>query len=106
MRAVIQRVTSARVRVGERVVGEIGAGLLLLAGVEKDDSLDDVKYISTKVRDLRIFGDSDGKMNLSLSDIGGSGPRGLAVHLVRRLPPRQTPVIRRGGDASRRANVV
>ena len=72
MRAVIQRVASARVRVGERVVGEITAGLLLLAGVEKDDSLDDVKYISTKVRDLRIFGDADGKMNLSLSDVNGS----------------------------------
>ena len=72
MRAVIQRVTSARVRVGKRVVGEISTGLLLLAGVEKDDSLDDVKYISTKVRDLRVFGDADGKMNLSLSDVGGS----------------------------------
>lgn len=72
MRAVIQRVTSARVRVGERVVGEIRAGLLLLAGVEKDDSLDDVKYISAKVRDLRMFGDAEGKMNLSLSDVGGS----------------------------------
>src|SRR5688572_23480024 len=72
MRAVIQRVTSARVRVGQRVVGEIHTGLLLLAGVEKDDSLDDVKYISAKVRDLRVFGDADGKMNLSLSDVGGS----------------------------------
>ena len=72
MRAVIQRVTSARVRVGERIVGEIHTGLLLLAGVEKNDSLDDVKYISAKVRDLRVFGDADGKMNLSLSDVGGS----------------------------------
>jgi D-tyrosyl-tRNA(Tyr) deacylase len=72
MRAVIQRVTSARVRVGERVVGKINTGLLLLAGVEKDDSLEDVRYISAKVRDLRIFGDADGKMNLSLSDVHGS----------------------------------
>lgn len=72
MRAVIQRVTSARVRVGDHVVGEINTGLLLLAGVEKDDNLEDVRYISTKVRDLRVFGDADGKMNLSLSDVRGS----------------------------------
>ena len=72
MRAVIQRVASARVRVGERVVGEISTGLLLFAGVEKDDTLEDVKYISTKVRDLRVFSDADGKMNRALPDVGGA----------------------------------
>ena len=72
MRAVIQRVSSARVRVGERVVGEIGAGLLVFAGVEQSDGPDDVTYIAGKVRDLRVFEDTAGKMNLSVVDAGGA----------------------------------
>ena len=72
MRAVVQRVTSARVRVDDRVVGEIGAGLVLLAGVEKGDGQEDVKYVAGKVRDLRIFEDGSGKMNLSLADVQGA----------------------------------
>lgn len=72
MRAVVQRVTSARVRVDDRVVGEIGAGLVLLAGVEKGDGQEDVKYVAGKVRDLRIFEDSSGKMNLSLPEVQGA----------------------------------
>jgi D-tyrosyl-tRNA(Tyr) deacylase len=72
MRAVIQRVSSARVCVGERVVGEIGAGLLVFAGVEQSDGPDDVKYIAGKVRDLRIFEDAAGKMSLSVVDAGGA----------------------------------
>ena len=72
MRAVIQRVSSARVRVGERVIGEIGAGLLVFAGVEQSDGPDDVTYIAGKVRDLRVFEDTAGKMNLSVVDAGGA----------------------------------
>ena len=72
MRAVVQRVSSARVRVGDRVSGEIGQGLLVLAGVEKGDGTDDVRYIAGKVRDLRIFDDASGKMNLSVADVQGA----------------------------------
>jgi len=72
MRAVIQRVTSARVRVGERVVGEIGAGLLVLVGVARTDTEADAKYIAGKVRDMRVF-EGDGKpMDRSVVDVSGS----------------------------------
>ena len=72
MRAVVQRVASARVRVGERMIGEIGRGLLVFAGVEQGDSADDVKYVAGKVRDLRIFEDAEQKMNKSVADAGGA----------------------------------
>src|SRR5687767_7266360 len=72
MRAVVQRVTSARVRVDDRIFGEIGGWIVLLAGVEKRDGPDDVTYIAGKVRDLRIFDDPSGKMNLSLSEVHGA----------------------------------
>ena len=72
MRAVVQRVTSARVTVDDRVIGEIGAGLLVLLGVEQGDSTGDVQYIATKIRDLRIFADEAGKMNLSVLDRQGA----------------------------------
>ena len=71
MRAVVQRVTSARVTVDDRVIGEIGAGLVVLLGVEQGDSTGDVQYVSTKIRDLRIFSDEAGKMNLSVLDRQG-----------------------------------
>ena len=72
MRAVVQRVTCARVRVDGRVVGEIGPGLLVFAGVEKGDGPGDVRYIAGKVGDLRIFEDTAGKMNLAIADAGGA----------------------------------
>jgi D-tyrosyl-tRNA(Tyr) deacylase len=72
MRAVVQRVTSARVTVSERVTGEIGAGLLVLLGVEQGDGPPDVQYIAAKIRDLRIFPDEAGKMNRSLLDQQGA----------------------------------
>jgi D-aminoacyl-tRNA deacylase len=72
MRAVVQRVTSASVRVDDRTVGHIANGLLVFAGVENNDGVDDVKYVAGKVRDLRIFEDADGKMNLSVAEAGGS----------------------------------
>jgi len=72
VRAVIQRVTSARVRVGERVVGEIGAGLLVLVGVARTDTEADAKFIAGKIRDMRVF-EGDGKpMDRSVVDVGGS----------------------------------
>lgn len=72
MRAVVQRVTGARVTVGDRTTGEIGPGLLVLVGVEQGDGPADVQYIAGKVRDLRIFEDEQGKMNRSVLDAGGS----------------------------------
>ena len=73
MRAVIQRVTSARVRVGQRVTGEIQRGLLVLLGVGRGDTLDDVQYIAGKIRDLRLFESEAGKpMDRSVPDIGGA----------------------------------
>jgi D-tyrosyl-tRNA(Tyr) deacylase len=73
MRAVIQRVTSARVRVGERVTGEIARGLLVLLGVGRGDSIADVQYVSGKIRDLRLFDSDAGKpMDRSVTDIGGA----------------------------------
>ncbi len=71
MRAVIQRVTSATVTVGERVTGAIGPGLLVLLGVEQGDGPADLHYVASKVRDLRIFSDDAGKMNKSVLDIQG-----------------------------------
>ena len=72
MRSVVQRVTSARVTVDGRVTGEIAVGLLVLLGVEQGDQLPDVQYIAAKIRDLRIFPDAAGKMNLSVLDVKGS----------------------------------
>jgi len=71
VRAVVQRVTSAKVTVGDRVIGEISHGLLVLLGVEQNDGPADVQYISAKVRDLRIFADDNDKMNLSVLDKQG-----------------------------------
>ncbi len=71
MRAVIQRVRSASVRVGETIVSQIGQGLLLLLGVEEADTEEDVQWLSRKVLALRIFDDSDGVMNRSVLDIEG-----------------------------------
>ena len=72
MRSVIQRVTRASVRVDAQVTGEIGAGLLILLGVCRTDNQESSVYLAEKIVNLRIFSDSAGKMNLSLTDIGGS----------------------------------
>jgi D-tyrosyl-tRNA(Tyr) deacylase len=73
MRAVVQRVTSARVRVGARTTGEIGIGLLVLLGIGRDDTAADVAYVAAKIRDLRIFEGTAGKpMDRPIGDIGGS----------------------------------
>lgn len=72
MRAVVQRVTSAKVTVGERTTGQIGPGLLVLLGVESGDGPSDLQYIASKIRELRIFPDAAGKMNRSVLDAQGS----------------------------------
>ncbi len=72
MRAVIQRVSAASVIVDSSVVGKIDAGTLVLLAVEKGDSEADAKWLARKIVELRMFADSDGKMNLSLKEIGGS----------------------------------
>src|SRR5688500_20345413 len=71
MRAVIQRVTRARVTVDDGVVGEIGKGLVVLLGVARDDTKSDADYLASKILALRIFDDADGKMNVSVKDVGG-----------------------------------
>lgn len=71
MRAVIQKVAQARVDVGDRTVGKIGPGLLILLGVGKDDKEANANALADKIRNLRIFEDHQGKMNCSVSDIGG-----------------------------------
>lgn len=71
MRAVIQRVSKAKVEVKEELVSEINKGMMVLVGVTKTDTKEDIEYIASKISNLRIFTDQDGKMNLSLKDIGG-----------------------------------
>lgn len=72
MRAVIQRVSEASVTVAGEIVGEIQQGLLVLLGVAEDDCQDDVIWIAAKIAGLRIFEDSDGKMNLSVTETAGA----------------------------------
>ena len=72
MRAVVQRVSRASVRVEGELTGEIGKGLLVLLGVAQDDSEADADYLAEKVAGLRIFEDDAGKMNLSVADVGGA----------------------------------
>ncbi len=71
MRAVVQRVSRAKVTVADEVTGEIGRGLLVLVGAGQGDSESDVRYVANKVAGLRILADEQGRMNLSLADIGG-----------------------------------
>jgi D-tyrosyl-tRNA(Tyr) deacylase len=71
MRAVVQRVSQASVEVEKSVVGEIGAGLLVLLAVAKPDTAADAEFLAEKVLNLRIFADDAGKMNRSLLDIQG-----------------------------------
>ena len=71
MKAVIQRVSEANVKVEGEIVGEISHGLLLLIGIDEEDEKADADWLVQKISNLRIFGDEDGKLNLSVLDISG-----------------------------------
>jgi D-aminoacyl-tRNA deacylase len=72
VRAVVQRVSRAKVTVDGELTGEIGTGLLVLLGVSAEDTEADADYLLDKIADLRIFEDAEGRMNLSLVDAGGA----------------------------------
>src|SRR5947209_3894784 len=72
MRAVVQRVTRAKVTVGAETTGEIGRGLLVLLGVRKRDAEAAADYLAEKVAGLRVFEDAEGKMNLDVQQAGGA----------------------------------
>lgn len=69
MRAVIQRVKEAHVKVDDEIVGEINSGILIFLGISNDDNHDDIDYLLDKITNLRIFEDKEGKMNLSALDL-------------------------------------
>ena len=71
MRAIIQKVTSASVKVDNELISEIGNGYMILLAVKDTDDKDDLSYIKRKISNLRIFEDNEGKMNLSLKQTGG-----------------------------------
>jgi D-tyrosyl-tRNA(Tyr) deacylase len=72
MRAVVQRVSRVQVAVNGEITGQIGLGLLVLLGVGRDDANADATYLVEKIAGLRVFEDAQGKMNLSVQDVGGS----------------------------------
>ena len=71
MRVLIQRVSRANVKIDGTIKGQINAGLLLLLGIEQADDQSDVDWLCSKIIGMRIFGDAEGKLNLSVKDIGG-----------------------------------
>ncbi|MCL6569889.1 MAG: D-aminoacyl-tRNA deacylase, partial [Meiothermus silvanus] len=71
MRAVVQRVAEARVLVDGQVVGQIERGFLVLLGVRRGDTPEDAAYLARKIAALRVFPDPQGRMNLSLAEVGG-----------------------------------
>lgn len=72
MRAVVQRVSRAKVTVAGEITGEIGRGFLVLLGVAEGDGSEDATYMAQKIAGLRVFEDAEGKMNLGLADVGGA----------------------------------
>ena len=72
MRAILQRVSEARVQIDGATVGEIDHGLLVLLGVTKSDTAEQARWLADKIVSLRIFNDADGKMNLDLAEVGGA----------------------------------
>ena len=82
MRIVLQRVKSASVSIEGTVVGEIEQGFLLLVGVGPDDTRDDASYLARKIAGMRIFSDENGKMNLSIDQVGGKDFIRFAVYTL------------------------
>ncbi|EJO04561.1 D-aminoacyl-tRNA deacylase [Oenococcus oeni] len=72
MRIVLQKVSSAQVSVGEKILGEIGVEFVLLVGIENTDGKEEVDYLARKISHLRVFADQNDKMNLSITDVKGS----------------------------------
>lgn len=72
MRAIVTRVSEAKVEIDEKTVGEIGIGYLVLLGVGEGDTETEAKTLAEKIAHLRVFSDENGKMNLALKDVGGS----------------------------------
>ncbi|GIW52523.1 MAG: hypothetical protein KatS3mg081_1878 [Gemmatimonadales bacterium] len=83
MRAVVQRVSRASVRIDGREVGAIGKGLLVLLGVARGDDRNKVAWMADKIAGLRVFADEEGKMNRDLASVGGRGVGGVPVHALR-----------------------
>ena len=99
MRAVVQRVSRASVKVNGELTGEIADGLLVLLGVGHDDGESDADYLADKIAGLRIFEDEAGKMNRSVADVDGavlavSRTRQHSVSIFRRAHPRSGPALR------------
>ena len=71
MRVVIQRVSEASVTIDSQITGQISKGFMILVGICTEDNLEDIKWLTQKIVNLRVFGDEKGKMNLSITDIKG-----------------------------------
>ena len=105
MRAVVQRVTRASVKVDNEITGEIGSGLLVLLGVAQDDAEADADYLAEKTAGLRIFEDG-GQDEPQRGGRWRCSAGGLSIHPIRRCAPRQAPVVRRSRAARAGAGVI
>lgn len=101
MKAVLQRVTEASVRVDGEVIGSIGKGFFILLGVSDEDDEAVADKMADKICKLRIFEDENGKTNLSLKERGRRGAGGESVHPVCRLPEGKPSQLHRSGSAGR-----
>ena len=106
MRAVIQRVSEAKVEVEGKIVGQVGRGLLVYLGVGKEDTETDAQFMAEKLANLRIFADDAGKMNRSVIDIGGGVLLISNFTLLWRLPQGPPARLRRRGRAGPRRSPV
>lgn len=119
MRALVQRVSRGAVRVAGETVGEIGAGLVILVGVGEEDGPDEAEFLANKIAGLRIFGDAEGRFNLSLLDTGGAAlivsqftlfadaRKGRRPSFIRAAPPeRAAALVDRFADTLRASGVT